>query len=186
MIASGSPAGMEVFRKQVKQLGCTSVTECASSGDCKRRFGECDYDIILINTPLTDEFGTELAALAVKNTSAGVIVVVKSDIFEDVRTKMDAIGVLTVPKPLSKPVFEHTFRLAAATRARICEFKRENDTLRRKLDDFRVISRAKCLMIRYQDYTEEEAHKYIEKLAMDKRRSRREIAEDIIDAFEIE
>ena len=48
------------------------------------------------------------------------------------------------------------------------------------------MSQAKCCLIEYRDYTEEEAHKYIEKRAMDERRTKRDIAEDVIETYKID
>ena len=47
-------------------------------------------------------------------------------------------------------------------------------------------AQAKCCHIEYRDYTEEEAHKYIEKRAMDERRTKRDIAEDVIETYKID
>lgn len=186
LIVSGSAAGMEVISQQVSRLGCSTVTSCTNAGESKRRFSESDFDIILINTPLADEFGTNLAGIAVENTSAGVIVIVKNDILDSVNAKMESIGALTVAKPISKTVFDSAFRLAAATRTRICLFKKENDKLRAKYEELRLVSQAKCCLIEYMDYTEEEAHKYIERRAMDERRTKRDIAEDVIETYSMD
>ena len=48
----------------------------------------------------------------------------------------------------------------------------------------RLVDRAKCALIQYRQMTEPEAHKYIERQAMDTRQSRRRIAEDILQTFE--
>lgn len=46
-----------------------------------------------------------------------------------------------------------------------------------------TVSRAKCLLISYCGMSEEDAHKYIERQAMDKRMSRLEIAQDIVRTY---
>jgi response regulator NasT len=48
----------------------------------------------------------------------------------------------------------------------------------------RLIGRAKCALIQYLDMTEAEAHRHIEKKAMDSQRPRRDIAVNIIKAYE--
>ena len=50
--------------------------------------------------------------------------------------------------------------------------------------EIRLVDRAKCILIQYLDMTEKEAHRHIEKLAMDKRKTRREIAESILRSYE--
>ena len=47
------------------------------------------------------------------------------------------------------------------------------------------MSRAKCALIENMKLTEAEAHKYIEKQAMNSRKTRRELAEDILRLYGI-
>lgn len=63
--------------------------------------------------------------------------------------------------------------------------KTQQDKLMKKVDDIRVVNRAKCILIQYRNMTEEEAHKYLEKEAMDTRVSKRELAEKIINYYEV-
>lgn len=59
----------------------------------------------------------------------------------------------------------------------------ENRKLRRKLAEQTVVSRAKCLLIEFAHMTEEQAHKYIEKQAMDSRSSKEDIASEIVRTY---
>ncbi len=56
----------------------------------------------------------------------------------------------------------------------------ENEKLRKKLEDERYCGRAKALLIERRQMTEQEAHKYIEREAMNNSASKREIAIRII------
>ena len=47
-----------------------------------------------------------------------------------------------------------------------------------------MVDRAKCILIQYLNMTEPQAHRYIEKQAMDLRVSRREIAQGILQTYE--
>ena len=49
-----------------------------------------------------------------------------------------------------------------------------------------MIDRAKCILIQYLNMTEAEAHRYIEKQAMDMRSTKRVIAEGILRTYEIQ
>ena len=66
----------------------------------------------------------------------------------------------------------------------ICALHQENAKLRTKLEELRYVSRAKCLLIVKQQMTEETAHRYIEKNAMDTRRTRKDVAMEIIAKYE--
>ena len=55
-----------------------------------------------------------------------------------------------------------------------------------KIQDIRTIDRAKCLLIQYSGMSEEQAHRYLEKQAMDRRMTRREVAEEVLRLHNVE
>lgn len=52
------------------------------------------------------------------------------------------------------------------------------------MDDIKIIYRAKLCLMGYLDMTEEQAHRYIQKQAMDMRISPRQVAENLIRTYE--
>lgn len=74
-------------------------------GDCAHRGGgappHCftEFDLIFINAPLPDEFGVEFSQYAAGQTSAGVLLLVKAEIADDVAAKVERDGVLVLSKP---------------------------------------------------------------------------------------
>mgnify|MGYP001534993779 FL=1 len=52
------------------------------------------------------------------------------------------------------------------------------------MDELKTVNRAKWLLIGKLGMNEADAHRYIEKLAMDTRQTRREIAESVIKTYE--
>ena len=68
--------------------------------------------------------------------------------------------------------------------ARLRALCTETVTLKRKLDDTRIVTRAKLLLMSRLKMSEAEAHRYIEKTAMDTGSRRREVAESIIRTYE--
>ena len=60
----------------------------------------------------------------------------------------------------------------------------ENDRLKKSLADIRLVNRAKCLLIEKLGLTEEEAHKEMEKQAMNRRMEKVELAKKIIEKYE--
>lgn len=157
----------------------------AQSGSAARRaLSQDDYDVILVNTPLSDEFGHELSMEAVREGDSGVILLVKAEIADEVASKVESYGVFVVEKPLSKAMLYQALRLVIAARQRIKGLHRENAKLHGKIEEMRLVDRAKCALIQYLGMTEAGAHRYIEKQAMDMRQTRREIAESILKTYE--
>ena len=58
--------------------------------------------------------------------------------------------------------------------------EKKNASVDEKIEEIRIVNRAKCLLIEQLKMTESEAHRYIEKQAMDRCVTRRVIAENII------
>ena len=97
---------------------------------------------------------------------------------------MEDSGAMVLPKPISRQFFCQSLKFVSAARRRMRGLKNENTRLQKKIDDIRLVDRAKCVLIQYADFTEQQAHRYIEKKAMDQRVSRREVAEDILRIYE--
>ena len=67
---------------------------------------------------------------------------------------------------------------------RLKQLSDEKQLLLDKIADLKIIGRAKCVLIEYLKMTEKEAHRYIEKQAMDLRLSKRTAAENILKTYE--
>ena len=116
---------------------------------------------------------------------ARVILIVKSELADDVSAKVEEFGILVVPKPVGRALFYQSLKLISATRRRILNLKQENVKLQKKIEEIRLVDRAKCVLIQHLHFTEAQAHRYIEKQAMDLRVTRREVAENILKTYEM-
>ena len=72
-----------------------------------------------------------------------------------------------------------------ACRNRMLLYKSENEKLQKKYEELKVIDRAKCLLIEHMHITEEEAHRVLEKEAMNTRLPRVRVARQVLDRFEL-
>ena len=137
-----------------------------------------------LNTPLPDEFGTRLALDACESSSAGVLLLVKAEHCPDIEAQVSAHGVLTLAKPTSAQLFAQTLRLLCITRERLRGMEKKAVTLQEKMEEIRLVNRAKWLLIEELKMTEQEAHRYIEKRAMDRCVTRRAVAEQILSTYQ--
>ena len=78
LIVSAGNNANEYLARHIGELGYTRPTIVASGGEARRRMDTNDYEVIIINTPLPDEFGHELGTDAVQKTDAGVILLAKT------------------------------------------------------------------------------------------------------------
>ena len=159
------------------------VTTVRSVGEARRRNVDSEFDIVLINAPLPDDFGMRLAIDICSNSGAGVLLLVKNDLFNDIYSKVVSYGVITLSKPTKLQMVAQNLRILCATRERMRQMEAKQATVEEKIEEIRLVNRAKWLLIECLSMTEPEAHRYIEKQSMDESISKREVAESIIKTY---
>lgn len=159
------------------------VQTASSVAEARRWLADTEFDIVLINTPLPDDFGMHLAIDICTGSGAGVLLLVKNDHYNEIYSKVVRYGVITLSKPTNRQMVAQNLRILCATRERIRQMQDKQATVEEKIKEIRLVNRAKWLLIECLNMTEAEAHRYIEKQAMDLRISRREAAENIIKTY---
>ena len=159
------------------------VNMVKSCGEARRALLDKEYDIVLINAPLQDDFGMRLAIDVCSTSHAGVLLCVKSALYNDVYSKVTPHGVLTLSKPTSLPMITHSLRVLCALRERLRKLEAKQQSVEERMEEIRLVNRAKWLLIQCLNMTEAQAHRYIEKQSMDTRVSKREVAQDIIKTY---
>ena len=154
-----------------------------SVSEAQRKLLECAYDLVLINAPLPDDLGMRLAISICGSSNAGVLLLVRSELYNDVYTKVVPHGVLTLSKPTSVQMIAQSLRMLCATRERLRQMEEKQTSVEKKIEEIRSVNRAKWLLIECLSMTEADAHRYIEKQAMDQRISKRQAAENVIKTY---
>jgi len=184
LIVSNKEKSTAYFTEILGAASIEHIVALKSCGEARRLLLERDFDLVIINAPLRDESGERLSRHIAIKGMAQVILVVASEYFDAVSAACENDGVLTISKPISRAVFWSVLKLARAAQSRLARVQAENSKLKQKIEDIRIIDRAKCILISYMNMSEQEAHRYIEKQAMDMRLSKRSIAEGILKTYE--
>ncbi len=184
LVVSSSSKITELLDELLPAHTFAPIVTASSCGEAKRALMNKDYDIIVINSPLHDEFGSEFALDCVQNGTCAVLLLAASEIYEQVSYSVECSGVMTVSKPLNRTLLLSAMHLAYATHARLSLFEKKNKNLNAKIGEIRLINRAKWTLIEQLSMSEEQAHRYIEKQAMDLRLTKREVSENIIKTYE--
>ena len=184
LIVSNSEKDTAFFTVLLNAASIHQIT-CLKSADSARRFIlKQDFDLVIVNAPLSDESGEVFSRHIGSKGISFVILLVKSELFDSVSAACEEDGVLTISKPVDKTLFWSALSLAKSVQSRIKRIQAENAQLKQKIEDIRIINRAKCILISGMKMNEQEAHRYIEKQAMDMRSSRRNVAEGILKRYE--
>ena len=109
-----------------------------------------------------------------------VLLLLKSDAYEQINAKVQPHGVFTLLVPTPVQTLKQGLKWMAATRERLRKMEKKAMTIEEKMEEIRQVNRAKWILIKQLKMTEEEAHHHIEKQAMDRCCSKKEIARSII------
>lgn len=182
LVAAGSDRICETVEKLLPPASFEKPRFSDSAAQVRRVMLESPPDVLILNTPLRDEFGTQLALDAAEQ-NVSVLMLVAPEVYDQVCFKVEDYGIMTMPRPITRDGFLTAARLLAAVRGKILRLERRAKTLEDKMNDLRTVNRAKWILMEQCKMSEQDAHYFIEKQAMDLRLSRRETAERIITKY---
>lgn len=154
-----------------------------SVSSAKRAMLEREFDFIIINSPLPDEDGIRFSIDVCSAKKSVVMIMVRNELYHSVYDKVSPHGVYLLSKPTSKQIVTTALDWLATTRERLRSLEKKKLSLEDKMQEIRIVNRAKWLLITELKMTESDAHRYIEKQAMDRCISKKEIAEEIIKTY---
>ena len=186
LIVSCTETHTALFTEMLNAASINQIAVLQSCNEARRLLMEQDFDLVIVNAPLRDESGESLSRYLASKSASQVILVVKSEYFGAVSAVCEDNGVLTISKPVNKDVFWSALTLAKSAWNKIRHIQAENVRLRQKIEEIRIVDRAKWILVSHLNISEQEAHRSIEKQAMNMRSTRRAIAERIIKAYENE
>lgn len=185
LVVSGSDKIYDFIVDLLPQKEFYPVARASSTGEARRLLVSQQYDILVINTPLPDDFGIDLA-LDFADSPMCIMLMVKDEIYAEVSYKVEDAGIVAISKPSTKQVVYSSMKLLSAMVSKLRRLEKKTRTLEEKMADMRMINHAKWLLIDKKKISEQEAHHMIEHHAMDRRISKREAAREIIDDLEDE
>lgn len=146
----------------------------------------CDaggYDLIIVNSPLSDDFGAEFAVKKSLEQTCSVIMIANESVVRKLSIKVSRYGVLVTKKPIDKNQFGICLDLAYAMISRYKKLEAQNEELKEKLSEVKLVERAKNVLMECLKMTEPQAHRYLEKQAMDMRVTKKEAASSVIRTY---
>ena len=159
------------------------VTAVGDVTGARRALLERSFDLAIINTPLPDDFGTRLALDICDGSGTGILLLVRAEHFPDINARVSPFGVLALSKPTTSQMLTQSLSLLCGTRERLRRMEQRTASLEDKMEEIRIVNRAKCVLIEQLKMTEQEAHRYLEKQAMERCVTRRSVAESILATY---
>ncbi len=155
----------------------------ATDGMTVRSIDTTRFDYIFVSFPLENETGFTLLSELHKITQAHLFAIVREDAADDVLKKLSPIGTYIITKPVFKGALMQAIRFCETNAGSEVVFRRKIAELEKKNEQDKTLTRAKLIVMSKEQLSEAEAHRRIQKLAMDLRVTQYEVAEDIINGL---
>lgn len=149
----------------------------------KRALAERAFDFVIINAPLPDDMGIRFAIDTGNSKETVVLLMVRAELQAEIYDKAAEHGVFVLSKPTSKLTMALALSWLSSARERLRKSEKKTLSIEEKMEEIRIVNRAKWLLISELKFDEPGAHRYIEKQAMDRCVSKKVVAEEIIKTY---
>lgn len=183
LIVSATDKFTSAFADLLPETRYSPIHTAASVNAAERILAEKTFDFVIINAPLPDDIGIRFAIDTSTSKQSAVLLLVKSDVHAGIHDKVAEYGVFTLSKPTSKPTMIHALNWMESARERLRQFEKKSLSIKEKMAEIRLVNKAKWILISELKMNEPDAHRYIEKQAMDRCITKQIIAEEIIKTY---
>ena len=188
LTAAGKEESIQLLRQilhSVSGAGQLRVLQAATLEQIRRGVSgagaQAPADLLIAVMPLSDGTGVEgIIDVAQRHPQLMTILLVRQEAYEQVSYQCRNQQVFVIAMPFKRQVLAEAASFMLRLRAVMDDKDKELARLRKNLSEIRVITRAKLYLIQTRGMTEEEAHYYLEKEAMDRSLTKKEVAEEIL------
>ena len=161
----------------------TPVVTVTSVGGAERARSQRDFDFIFINSPLSDDAGIRFAVDCCRTGGTVAVLFAASEVYGQVQARVEEHGVFVLPKPVPRGAIVRGLSWMTAARERLRGYEKKVQPIEEKMEEIRLVNRAKWLLISELKMSEPDAHHYITHQAMDRCVSKRAVAEEVIKLY---
>lgn len=180
LICDDEPIIRMSLRNKLKELGFDEIME-ASDGESAVAIALARLpDICILDIAMPKMDGVTAAGEIRKKLKIPIIFLTAACGSDIVRKAKEAGIAAILTKPLREQELWPAIELAFAHAEEVEDLKEQVEDLKETIESRKAIEKAKGLLMQKQGLTEPEAFRKMQKLAMDKRKSMRQIAEAIL------
>lgn len=156
------------------------LTTTSDFNEARRLATERSFNIIIADSG--DGYDTDFA-INVADSYSTILLLVPNEHFDEISYRVEGYGILTITKPFEPFYFYNMVKIAIAVQYKVQVLSSQTTKLKVKMEEIKLVNRAKMLLMSNMNMSEQEAHRYIEKEAMDRGMKRTAISEEIIKTY---
>ena len=188
LAAAGKDESIQLLRqilRGVSGAGQLRIQQAATLEQIRRGVSgagaQSPADLLIAVMPLGDGTGVEgIIDVAQRHPQLMSILLVRQEAYEQVTYQCRNQQIFVIAMPFKRQVLAEAASFMLRIRTVIDDKDKELARMRKNLSEIRTITSAKIRLMQTRQMTEEEAHYYLEKEAMDRSLSKKEVAEEIL------
>lgn len=156
------------------------LTTTSDFNEARRLAAEHSFNIIIADSG--DGYDTDFA-INVADSYSTILLLVPNEHFDEISYRVEGYGILTITKPFEPFYLYNMMKIAIAVQYKVQVLSSQTTKLKVKMEEIKQVNRAKMLLMQNMNMSEQEAHRYIEKEAMDRGMKKTAISEEIIKTY---
>ena len=156
------------------------LTTTSDFNEARRLASERSFNIIIADSG--DGYDTDFA-INVSDSYSTILLLVPNEHFDEISYRVEGYGILTITKPFEPFYLYNMMKIAIAVQYKVQVLSSQTTKLKVKMEEIKQVNRAKMLLMQNMNMSEQEAHRYIEKEAMDRGMKKTAISEEIIKTY---
>lgn len=183
LIVSSSEKFQSSLLPLLPEASYSPVITAASVAQAERDRNAREFDFVFINSPLPDDAGIRFAIDCCRAGGTVAVVFAAAAHYDQVQARVEEHGVFVLPRPVPRDAILRGLNWMTAARERLRGYEKKVRPIEEKMEEIRLVNRAKWLLISELKMSEPDAHHYITHQAMDRCTSKRAVAEEIIKLY---
>ena len=173
-------------KKNISDRHFTTIEVRKSAALAAQELLNRHYDVIIVNAPLPDNFGVDFVLDICGRYTSGIIILSPGEVADDVTERVIDHGVVVLAKPMTARGLVRNIRHLIAIQNKFHDTEKKLLSMEDKMKEIRLVNRAKWLLISQRGMSEEDAHRFIERLAMDRCITKGAAAPEIVEHYSAE
>lgn len=180
--AAAEPAALGAF---VAEQPALALVTADGLDEAERKLAQLDPALVVWQCDAPGLPALRQCVRLAEGSEAVFLLLVRPGTYEAVWRFVQAAGICVMSWPAPQEVFRQTLRNLLLLKKSLRAMQEKTDQLQSQLQDMKRIQKAKSLLMNQLGMSEADAHRWIEKAAMDRCVKKREIAETIIRMYSL-
>ena len=169
--------GNENFLALLKNTANYQYVLSKTYNDAFSKLRNTQFDIVVI---LYSQTQSGLLNFA-KSLNAQVLMVCKQEIYDQVLYQCKDSGIILLSYPIKKQVLYETFQMMKSLKSKIAMYEKKIHKLEQKYLELKMVDHCKLVLISNYHWSEEKAHHYIEKRAMEQQKTKFLVSNEVLE-----